>query len=185
MPRPAMDRSLRESVSQSTVRPAHANRTLVIMAKAPKPGRVKTRLMESFLARSNSAVSLPFGGQGRVGKSLASVGVVVVCPESDRDELANLLGNTVRVGAQEGEALPQDSPVFFDTSLQPAGSTSSRSIATVPTSLRQSWAATFEILVTHDVVARPTRWRLLSGWRKGRSLVAFRSRWYGNRERAR
>src|SRR5215472_7671619 len=97
-----MDRSLMKSVSQSTVRPAHANRTLVL----------------------------------------------------------------------------------FDTLLRPAASTSSCSIATVPTSLRP-FAATFEILFTHEVVVGPSRSRLLSGWREGRSQVAFRRRCYGNRERAR
>src|SRR5260370_89609 len=37
-----------ESSSQTTVCFSHPNRTLVVMAKAPKPGMVKTRLTESL-----------------------------------------------------------------------------------------------------------------------------------------
>jgi glycosyltransferase A (GT-A) superfamily protein (DUF2064 family) len=37
-----------ESSGQTTVCFPHPNRTLVIMAKAPKPGMVKTRLTESL-----------------------------------------------------------------------------------------------------------------------------------------
>src|SRR5690348_4889455 len=95
-----------ESSSQTTGCSSHPNRTLVIMAKAPKPGMVKTRLMESL---PSPAVTALYGclleDTLSLAKSLTGVEVAVMCPELDRDELADLLGNAVQVVAQKGEGL--------------------------------------------------------------------------------
>src|SRR6266850_1824203 len=104
-----------ESSSQTTVCFSHPNRTLVIMAKAPNPGMVKTRLTESLPSPAVTALyRCLLEDTLALAESLTSVEVAVMCPEPQ-----------------------QDSPLFFDTSLPPAGSASSPSIATVHTSLRR------------------------------------------------
>src|ERR1700676_1681780 len=100
-----MDQSLVES-SKTTVFFSKPNRTLVIMAKAPKPGLVKTRLTESLPSPAVTALyRCLLEDTLALARSLTSVEVAVMCPESDQDELAHLLGSTVQVVAQKGEGL--------------------------------------------------------------------------------
>src|SRR5882762_3673692 len=101
-----MDQPPMESASQTTVRFSHPNRTLVIMAKAPKPGKVKTRLTESLPPAAVTALyRCLLEDTVALATSLASVEVAVMCPESDQEELAQLIGNRVQVVAQKGEGL--------------------------------------------------------------------------------
>lgn len=76
------------------------------MAKAPKPGRVKTRLSE--ILPSDAVVGLYrclLEDTLALARSLRSVEVAVMCPESDEDELAHWLGDEVQVVAQTGKGL--------------------------------------------------------------------------------
>jgi hypothetical protein len=145
-----------ESSSQTTVGSYHPNRTLVIMAKAPKPGMVKTRLMESLPSSAVTALYRCLLEDTLVlAKSLASVEVAVMCPKPDRDELENLLGNTAQVVAQEGEGLAAGlTSVFrrFTADGQHVIAFNSDS-PHLPQSVLDS---AFEILFTHDVVIGPT-----------------------------
>src|SRR5262245_37742488 len=101
-----LDRSYMESSSQTTLLVSHPTRTLVIMAKAPKPGLVKTRLTERLPSAAVIALyRCLLEDTVGLAKSLTSVEVAVMCPESDQDELAHLLGNTVQVVAQKGQGL--------------------------------------------------------------------------------
>src|SRR5260370_15543194 len=101
-----MAQSLMESSSQTAACFSHPNRTLVIMAKAPKPGMVKTRLAGSLPPPAVTALyRCLLEDTLALATSLANVEVAVMCPESDRDELAHVLGNTVQVVAQKGEGL--------------------------------------------------------------------------------
>src|SRR5206468_10926949 len=85
------DRSLVESSSQTTMRASSQNRTLVIMAKAPKPGMVKTRLSQSLPSPAVTALyRCLLEDTVALAKSLTSVEVAVMCPESDTEELAAL-----------------------------------------------------------------------------------------------
>ncbi len=95
-----------ESSSQTTMRASSQNRTLVIMAKAPKPGMVKTRLSQSLPSPAVTALCrCLLEDTVALAKSLTSVEVAVMCPESDKEELAALLCNTVQIVAQKGEGL--------------------------------------------------------------------------------
>jgi len=60
-----------------------------------------------------------------------------MCPESDQGELTHLLVIQCRSWRKKAKVSQPDSPLFFDTSLPPAGSTSLPSIATVHTSRRR------------------------------------------------
>src|SRR5256886_7302933 len=101
-----MDQPRMEASSQNTACFSHPNRTLVIMAKAPKPGMVKTRLRESLPSPAVTALyRCLLEDTLALATSLTNVEVAVMCPESDQDELVQLLGSTVRVVAQKGEGL--------------------------------------------------------------------------------
>ena len=146
-----------ESSSQTTRCFPHPNRTLVIMAKAPKPGKVKTRLMEGLPSPAVTALyRCLLEDTISLAKSLTSVEVAVMCPEPDRDELAHLFGNTVSVVAQQGEGLASAlNSVFchFTAARQQhviAFNSDSPHLA------RSVLDRAFEILTTHDVVVGPT-----------------------------
>src|ERR1700730_11204427 len=88
------------------MRSSSQNRTLVIMAKAPKPGMVKTRLSKSLPSPAVTALyRCLLEDTITLAKSLTSVEVAVMCPEPDEGGLAQLLGSSGPVVAQKGEGL--------------------------------------------------------------------------------
>jgi len=146
-----------ESFGQTTACFSHANRTLVIMAKAPKPGMIKTRLLESLPSPAVTALyRCLLEDTLALAKSLTMVEVAVMCPQSDQDELAHLLGSTVEVIAQTGEGLAAGlSSVFRHftaTGRQQVIAFNSDSPHLAPSVLDFA----FEMLATHDVVVGPT-----------------------------
>src|SRR5207302_8495565 len=81
-------------------------RTLVIMAKAPKPGMVKTRLTENLPSPAVTALYLCLLEDTlALAKSLTSVEVAVMCPEPDHDVLARPLANSAPVDAHKAKRL--------------------------------------------------------------------------------
>jgi rSAM/selenodomain-associated transferase 1 len=146
-----------EPSRQSTVCFSHPNRKLVIMAKAPKPGMVKTRLTESLPSPAVTALyRCLLEDTVALATSLTSVEVAVMCPESDQDELAHLLGNTVQIVAQKGEGLAAGLTSVF-RHFTAAGhhhviAFNSDSPHLAPSVLDGA----FEILATRDVVVGPT-----------------------------
>lgn len=80
--------------------------TLVIMAKAPRAGVVKTRLAECL--PSLAIIDLYrclLEDTMALAQSLDGVETAVMCPASDVDELSRVAGDAVRVVAQTGEGL--------------------------------------------------------------------------------
>jgi rSAM/selenodomain-associated transferase 1 len=146
-----------ESSAQTTACFSHPNRTLVIMAKAPKLGMVKTRLTETLPSPAVTALyrCLLEDTLG-LAESLMGVEVAVMCPESDQDELARLVGNTVQVVAQKGEGLAAGLTSVFQhftaAGRQHVIAFNSDSPHLDPSVLNNA----FEILATHDVVVGPT-----------------------------
>ena len=152
-----MNGSLMESVSQTSMGSSHSTRVLVIMAKAPKPGVVKTRLAESLPSSAVTALyRCLLEDTLALAKSLASVDVAVMCPEPDQDALADLLGNSVPVVAQKGEGLAAGLTSVFRhftaADRQQVIAFNSDSPHLAPTVLDTA----FEILATYDVVVGPT-----------------------------
>jgi len=130
---------------------------LVIMAKAPKLGMVKTRLTESLPSPAVTALyRCLLEDTLALATSLTGVEIAVMCPASDQDELAQLLGNTVQVVAQEGEGLAAGLTSVFRhftaTGQQHVIAFNSDSPHLAPSVLDSA----FEILATHDVVVGPT-----------------------------
>jgi uncharacterized protein len=146
-----------KSTSQTPVRFSHPNRTLVIMAKAPKPGMVKTRLTQSLPSPAVTALyRCLLEDTLALATSLTSVEVAVMCPEWDQDELAHLLGDTVQVVAQKGEGLAAGLTSVFRhftaADRQHVIAFNSDSPHLAPSVLDSA----FEILAAHDVVVGPT-----------------------------
>jgi uncharacterized protein len=145
-----------ESLRQAAASSPHANRTLVIMAKAPKPGRVKIRLTESLPPTAVLALyRCLLEDTLALAKSLPGVKVAMMCPEPDRDELTRLAGKGVPVVAQRGEGLAAGlTSVFrhFTPSGEHVIAFNSDSPHLPPSVLQHA----FEILTTHNVVVGPT-----------------------------
>ena len=85
---------------------ARSDRVLVIMAKAPRPGAVKTRLESSL---SPAAVTAFYccllEDTLALARSLGDVEVAIMCPGGDVNELARMAGSEASVVAQKGEGL--------------------------------------------------------------------------------
>ena len=146
-----MEPSHPNSVSSSL-----AKRTLVIMAKAPKPGMVKTRLIASLPAAAVTALyRCLLEDTLALAKSLRGVEVAVMCPEQDQEELAAFLGQGAPVVPQQGAGLAAGLvSVFrhFASGGQRAIAFNSDSPHLAPSVLESA----FEALKTHDVVVGPT-----------------------------
>lgn len=90
-----------------------------------------------------------------LAKSLKGVDVAVMCPEPDRDDLAEFLGDAVLIVAQNGEGLAAGlTSVFrhFTAGGQHVIAFNSDSPHLAPSVLDSA----YKILATHDVVIGPT-----------------------------
>ena len=132
------------------------------MAKAPRPGEVKTRLAPSL---SPTAVTTFYccllEDTLALARSLSDVEVAIMCPESDLTELAQLAGNEASVVAQKGEGLAAGLTSVFAHFAQDhqRGAHQRRTIAfnsDSPHLPRAVLEDAFEMLAMHDVVVGPT-----------------------------
>jgi rSAM/selenodomain-associated transferase 1 len=95
-----------ESLSETPVPARNGDRVLVIMAKAPRPGAVKTRLNPSLPVEAVAGFyACLLGDTLALARSLDGVEIAVMCPDSDVNELAGLAGPGAHVVAQKGEGL--------------------------------------------------------------------------------
>ena len=145
-----------EPSSQNSVR-SPERRTLVIMAKAPKPGMVKTRLSESLpMPAVTELYCCLLQDTVDLAKSLTGVEVAILCPESDISGLKYLLADTVPIVAQNGEGLTAGLTSVFRHFTGAGGNhviAFNSDSPHLPASVLQKG---FEILTSHDVVIGPT-----------------------------
>jgi len=132
------------------------------MAKAPRPGAVKTRLAPSL---SPAAVTACYGclldDTLALARSLGDVEVAIMCPGSDVNELAQLAGSDITVVAQKGEGLAAGlTSVFAHFAPDRQRDAHQRRIIAfnsdsphLPHSVLED---AFETLAAHDVVVGPT-----------------------------
>jgi len=155
-----------ESVSEKAL-PPNEGRTLVVMAKAPRRGAVKTRLASSLSPEAVTAFyCCLLDDTLALARSLDDVEVAIMCPESDVDELARLAGNQASVVAQKGEGLAAGLTSVFAYFAEgrrtnpPRTNTLQRRIIAFnsdsPHLPRSVLEEAFETLVAHDVVVGPT-----------------------------
>ena len=139
------------------MRSSSSDRVLVIMAKAPRPGEVKTRLASSLSTPAVVAFycCLLYDTLA-LARSLGDVEVAIMCPDSDVDELAQLAGDEASVVAQKGEGLAAGLTSVF---AQFAEGHQRHIIAfnsDSPHLPRSVLEDAFDILTRHDVVVGPT-----------------------------
>jgi uncharacterized protein len=156
-----------KSPSETAVRSSDSDRVLVIMAKAPRPGAVKTRLVPSL----SPAAVIDFyrcllDDTLKLARSLSGVEVAIMCPDSDVNELSQLAGTEASVVAQKGEGLAAGlTSVFAHFALDyrreghQRDAHQRRTIAfnsDSPHLPRSVLEHAFETLAAHDVVVGPT-----------------------------
>ncbi len=132
------------------------DRVLVIMAKAPRPGMVKTRLAQSLPVEAVTELyRCLLDDTLALASSLDDVEVAIMCPASDVEELTHVARGTIDVVAQEGKGLAAGlTSVFahFAHDRQRVVAFNSDSPHLPASVLRTA----FEALVAHDVVVGPT-----------------------------
>jgi hypothetical protein len=151
-----------ESSSENKAHSPNEGRTLVVMAKAPRLGTVKTRLAQSL---SDEAVTELYccllEDTLALARSLGDVEVAIMCPESDVDELARLAGmplagKPASVVAQRGEGLAAGLTsvfAYFAEGHQRRIIAFNSDSPHLPRSVLED---AFESLAAHDVVVGPT-----------------------------
>jgi uncharacterized protein len=146
-----------ESSSETAVPARNDDRVLVIMAKAPRPGAVKTRLTPSLPVEAVVAFyGCLLGDTLALARSLDGVEIAVICPDSDVNELARLAGPGAHVVAQKGEGLAAGlTSVFghFAVGHQRRIVAFNSDSPHLPRSVLED---AFETLAAHDVVVGPT-----------------------------
>lgn len=130
---------------------------LVIMAKAPRPGLVKTRLAQSLpLPAVIELYRCLLDDTVALAKSLDGVDVSIMCPVSDVGDLSRATNDGIRIVAQTGEGLAAGLTSVFAHFTEEGWR---RVIAFnsdsphLPASVLES---AFETLATCDVVVGPT-----------------------------
>ena len=133
------------------------NRTLVIMAKAPRLGSVKTRLAKSLSLPAVTELYQCFLNDTiALGQALDKVEVAIMCPASDVEDLSRAVPETVRVVPQSGDglaaALASVFTHFTDSGRQRIIAFNSDS-PHLPVSVLET---AFDLLTTCDLVVGPT-----------------------------
>ncbi len=95
-----------ESYTENTAHLPDEGCTLVIMAKAPRAGMVKTRLAKSFPVEAVTELyRCLLDDTLALACSLGTAEVAIMCPASDVDELTQLTRGAADVVAQKGQGL--------------------------------------------------------------------------------
>ena len=135
----------------------NSDRLLVIMAKAPKPGAVKTRLTPRLSLQAVTAFyRCLLDDTLALARSLVGVEIAIMCPDSDVNELASLTGQGVRVVAQKGEGLAAGLTSVFAHFVEGSQRRIIAFNSDSPHLPRSVIEEAFETLRAHDLVVGPT-----------------------------
>jgi uncharacterized protein len=146
-----------ESSIQTVVHPQRSDRVLVIMAKAPRPGVVKTRLASSLPVQAVTAFyRCLLDDTLELALSLGGVEVAIMCPELHVNELARLAGNRASVVAQKGEGLAAGLTSVFAHFAEDHQRRTIAFNSDSPHLPRSVLEDAFQMLAAHDVVVGPT-----------------------------
>ncbi|MBV9622950.1 MAG: TIGR04282 family arsenosugar biosynthesis glycosyltransferase [Acidobacteria bacterium] len=145
------------SSNQTVVHLSSKDRVLVIMAKAPRPGAVKTRLVSGLSPETvTDFYCCLLGDTVALARSLAGVEVAIMCPESDRSELARLAGDGVSVVSQTGEGLAAGLTSVFAHFAEDHQRRTIAFNSDTPHLPGSALEHAFEMLTIHDIVVGPT-----------------------------
>jgi rSAM/selenodomain-associated transferase 1 len=151
-----------ESSRKTVVRSSGSDRVLVIMAKAPRPGAVKTRLAARLSPKAVTAFyCCLLEDTLALARSLDDVEIAIMCPAPDVSELAQLAGaqltdNEVTVVAQKGEGLAAGLTSVFAHFAEHNHRCTIAFNSDSPHLPRSVLEDAFETLAAHDVVVGPT-----------------------------
>src|SRR5712671_6613100 len=146
-----------KSASETVGGASGSNRVLVVMAKAPRPGEVKTRLMPSLSPEAVTAFySCLLDDTLALARSLKNVEVAIMCPDSDLNELTQLAGSDVTVVAQRDEGLAAGLTSVFEHFAEGHQRRIIAFNSDSPHLPRAVLEDAFETLAAHDVVIGPT-----------------------------
>ncbi len=139
------------------VRSSSSDRVLVIMAKAPRPGAVKTRLAPSLSPAAITAFyCCLLDDTLALARSLGDVEVAIMCPGGDVNELAQLTGSQATVVAQKGDGLAAGLTSVFAYFAEGDPRRTIAFNSDSPHLPRAVLEDAFETLAAHDVVVGPT-----------------------------
>ena len=134
-----------------------SNCVLVIMAKAPRPGAVKTRLAPRLTPEAITAFyCCLLEDTLALARSLSGAEVAIMCPASDVSELARLAGNETSVVAQKGEGLAAGLTSVFAHFAEGRGQRTIAFNSDSPHLPRSVLEEAFVKLAVNDVVVGPT-----------------------------
>ena len=127
------------------------------MAKAPRPGVVKTRLTQNLpVGAVTDLYCCLLDDTMTLARSLGTVEVAVMCPASDVNELMRLAQAGVSVVAQKGAGLAAGLTSVFAHFATPEHQRIVAFNSDSPHLPASVLASAFEALTTHDVVIGPT-----------------------------
>lgn len=142
--------------NKSRVSSSGCDCVLVIMAKAPRPGSVKTRLTPGLCVETvTDLYRCLLDDTLALARSMTDVEVAIMCPDSDLDDMLQFAGNGTKVVAQVGHGLAAGlTSVFahFTQHQQRVIAFNSDSPHLASSILQHA----FETLAAHDVVVGPT-----------------------------
>jgi rSAM/selenodomain-associated transferase 1 len=145
-----------ESSSEAIER-SPKSRTLVVMAKAPRPGMVKTRLAQRLPVEAVTELyCCLLDDTMALARSLDTVEAVIMCPASDVEELMRLARGAVTVVAQKGEGLAAGLTSVFARFAAPPQQRVIAFNSDSPHLPASVLGSAFEALTDHDVVVGPT-----------------------------
>src|ERR1700742_4855526 len=146
-----------KSSSENAACSSGSDRVLVVMAKAPRPGTVKTRLVQSLPVEAvTDLYRCLLDDTMALAVSLNGVEVGIMCPAADVEELTRFAPEDVTVVAQEGEGLAAGLTSVFAHFAAAGGHgvvAFNSDSPHLPASVLES---AFEALAAHDVVVGPT-----------------------------
>ena len=158
--------------SSGEKRVSGSDRVLVIMAKAPRPGEVKTRLTPRLSPEAVTAFyCCLLDDTLALARSLSDVEVAIMCPAPDVNELTRLAatqlaGNAASIVAQKGEGLAAGLISVFayfaggreiqDHQMEEHQRRAIAFNSDSPHLPRSVLEDAFETLAVHDVVVGPT-----------------------------
>src|SRR6202049_234446 len=148
-----------KSSRETVVRSSGSDRALVIMAKAPRPGAVKNRLVPSLSPAAVTAFYFCLLEDTLAlarSLKLTDVEVAIMCPASDVNELAQLAGNEASIVAQNGEGLAAGLTSVFAHFAEDHQRRVIAFNSDSPHLPRSVLEDAFETLAAEDVVVGPT-----------------------------
>jgi hypothetical protein len=133
------------------------DRTLVIMAKAPRPGTVKTRLAQAIPVEAVTELyRCLLGDTMELAQSLPNVELAIMCPEFDIDELTQFAANGAVIVAQQGKGLAAGLTSVFARFAVVDGGRVIAFNSDSPHLPASVLANAFDTLAAHDLVVGPT-----------------------------